>query len=491
MDSEKYRIYRDIFIEIKQINECKYVAIAYGFDDFKSSACETKECAFAELLEKIDKYIKECADKKIIYRKPVPIDSHFLDSSRDRTDIYRVTKEECISLSESFFAKESNFFLSAILDNKWVYKVDGSFFVDFSKFLRESKFVDANKYIVFAPLNKKIYDIYYTLNYLYGIFQIYVDSSGLLVVEYDRRKIDYGRVYELEYDVYGESKGRGYLVIHRDGLFDNCEFKGFHNLMDDYQYNSNSAILEDYQVLSKLLPDSDFKFSERTYKLVKFQMSLLLRQAIETDLDVKLIDRFLDLQEHTFFYFFNQYVFKYEDFISYTYKEIKFDNYKLYFKEDEFIEYKEIYKQNYEMEMLKDIVLRDCQNEKEFEVLKKYLAGTEFVSAKSKKKDHFDAIMVMATNAAWKYVGKMSDRNQILSVIAMEKIDGKSDKMIYDEVKDMENFIRIHELLDMKFNKKKLEFCDKFIKRIINNHVSKLAEEHHIPKPKLRERSSK
>jgi hypothetical protein len=153
--------------------------------------------------------------------------------------------------------------MSAMLSKKLIYKDDGSFFVDFSKFLREKKFVDANKHVVFAPLTKKIYDIYYTLNYLYGIFQIYVDSTGLLIVEYDRRKIEYGRVYELEYEVYGESKGRGYLVIHRHGLFDNCEFKVFHNLINDFEYRSNSAILEDYQVLSKLLPDSDIKFMKR------------------------------------------------------------------------------------------------------------------------------------------------------------------------------------------------------------------------------------
>lgn len=489
MDSEKYKIYRDIFIEVKKYNEREYVAFAYGFDDLKSSSFETEECALNEIIKKVDIYIDECVSKKIIYRKPVPPDSKFLDSSRDRADIYRVTREECINLSESLFVKEPSFALSAVLNNKWVYKVDGSFFVNFSKFLREAKFVDANKYFVFAPLTKKIYDIYYTLNYLYGIFQIYVDSSGLLVVEYDRRKIDYGRVYELEYDVYGESKGRGYLVINRDGLFDNCEFKGFHNLMDDYQYSSNSAILEDYQVLSKLLPDSDFKISERVYKLAKFRMALLLRQAIETDMNLKCIDIFLKNAEHTFFYFLNQYVFKYEDFISYTYKDIKFDTYKLYFKEDKFIENEKIYKQNYEQDVLQAIVLSDCQNEREFEVLKMYLAGTECVGSRSE--NQFDALKLRVAIAAWEYVGKMSDKNEILSVIAIEKINGRNDLEIYDIVKDKENFIRIRNLLDIKSNKDALAHNDKFIKRIINDHVSKLADEHHIPKPKLRERTSK
>ena len=487
MDSEKYKIYRDIFIEVKKYSECQYVAFAYGFDGFISSAFETEEDALTVIIKKIDVYLKECAEKKIIPRKPVPPDCHFLDSSRDRTDIYRVTREECISLSESLYAKETGFAMSALLSKKLIYKDDGSFFVDFSKFLRESKFVDANKHVVFAPLTKKIYDIYYTLNYLYGIFQIYVDSTGLLIVEYDRRKIEYGRVYELEYEVYGESKGRGYLVIHRHGLFDNCEFKGFHNLIDDFDYRSNSAILEDYQVLSKLLPDSDIKIHEKLYKLEKFRITLLLRQSIELDFDSESINKFIDLAGNTFIYFLSHYVFKYNDFVGYEYENIKLDRYKVYSDKHKFIEDAKIYKQNYEQDVLEDIIDRGCQNEREFEVLKMYLAGTEFISAMSK--NQFDVIKILATNAAWIYVGKISDINQILSVIAIKKIDGKSDKEIYDEVKSVENFVNIHELLGIRAIKQDLEHKDKFIKRIINKYVAKLADEFHIPKPKLRERS--
>jgi hypothetical protein len=86
------------------------------------------------------------------------------------------------------------------------------------------------------------------------------------------------------------------------------------------------------------------------------------------------------------------------------------------------------------------------------------------------------------------YIGKLSDVNQILSVIAMKKIDGKSDQEIYDEVKDMENFVNIHELLGIRVIRQDLEHNDKFIKRIINKYVAKLADEYHIPKPKLRKR---
>jgi hypothetical protein len=375
MDAEKYKIYRDIFIEVKKYSECQYVAFAYGFDDLKSSAFETEEDALTVIIKKIDIYLKECAERKIIPRKPVPPDCHFLDSSRDRTDIYRVTREECISLSESLYAKDSGLAMSAMLSKKLIYKDDGSFFVDFSKFLRESKFVDANKHVVFAPLTKKIYDIYYTLNYLYGIFQIYVDSTGLLIVEYDRRKIEYGRVYELEYEVYGESKGRGYLVIHRHGIFDNCEFKGFHNLIDDFDYRSNSAILEDYQVLSKLLPDSDIKMHEKMYKLEKFRLTLLLRQSIELDFDSESINKFLGLTGNTFIYFLNHYVFKYNDFVGYEHENINCDRYKVYSDKYKFIEDARIYKQNYEQDVLENIIERGCQNEREFEVLKTRLSG--------------------------------------------------------------------------------------------------------------------
>jgi hypothetical protein len=487
MDSEKYKIYKDIFIEVKKYKDREYVAFVYGFDDIKSSAFETEEDALAVVIRKIDVYLKWCADKRIIPRKPVPSDCHFLDSSRGRADIYKVTREECISLQESLFSKESSFALSAMLNKNLVFKDDGSFFVDFSKFLRESKFVDANKHVVFAPLTKKIYDIYYTLNYLYGIFQIYVDSTGLLIVEYDRRKIEYGRVYELEYEVYGESKGRGYLVIHRHGLFDNCEFKGFHNLIDDFDYRSNSAILEDYQVLSKLLPDSDIKIHEKLYKLEKFRITLLLRQSIELDFDSESINKFIDLAGNTFIYFLSHYVFKYNDFVGYEYENIKLDRYKVYSDKHKFIEDAKIYKQNYEQDVLEDIIDRGCQNEREFEVLKMYLAGTEFISAMSK--NQFDVIKILATNAAWIYVGKISDINQILSVIAIKKIDGKSDKEIYDEVKSVENFVNIHELLGIRAIKQDLGHKDKFIKRIINKYVAKLADEYHIPKPKLRERS--
>jgi len=489
MDSDKYVIYRDIFIEVKKNSEFSYVAYVYGFDDLKSSVFETEKDALTAVIKKVDIYLKQCADKKILPRKPVPPDCNFLDASRDRTDIYRITREECISLSESLCSKESGFAVSAMLSKKSVYKDDGSFFVDFSKFLRESKFVDADKHVVFAPLTNKIYDIYYTLNYLYGIFQIYVDSTGLLIVEYDRRKIEYGRVYELEYDVYGESKGRGYLKIHRHGLFDNCEFKGFHNLIDDFNYRTNSAILEDYEVLSKILPDSDIKIHEKTYKMAKFCLAQLLRQSIELDFDSESIDKFLKLTDNTFIYFLSHYVFKYKDYLSYVYENIELNRYKLYSEKDKFVEDAMIYKQNYEQDVLEDIIDRGCQNEREFEVLKMYLAGTESVSAMSKKQ--FNAIKILATRAAWAYVGRMSNANQILSEIAIRKIDNMTDQQIYDDVKDFNNFLRIYELLGIKSSNKPLQKQDKFIKRIINNYVSKLAEEHRIPMPKLRERSVK
>ncbi len=138
---------------------------------------------------------------------------------------------------------------------------------------------------------------------------------------------------------------------------------------------------------------------------------------------------------------------------------------------------------------MKDIIERGCQDESEFEVLKMCLAGTEFISATSK--NQFDVIKILAAKAAWTYIGKISDVNQVLSVIAIEKIDGKSDMEIYDEVKSMENFVNIHKLLGIRAIKQDLQCKDKFIKRVINKYVSRLADEYHIPKPKLRERSTK
>lgn len=488
MASSKYVIYRDIFIAIIKNNDRSYVAFAYGFENLKSSNFETEEYALTAIKISIDNYINECSVKKIIYKRPTPPDCRFLDSSRERRDVCGVTKEECISISDSFFVKESNFSLSALFSKVLVYRKDGSFFVDFSKFLRESKFVDANKHVVFAPLTNKIYDICYKLNHLYGVFQIYVDSNGLLIVEYDREKIEYGRVYELEYEVYNESRGRGYLVIHRDGLFDNCEFKGFHNLLVDYQYRSNSVIFEDYQTLSKLLPDSDCNIRDGKYKLVKYQLAFLLRQSIETDLDRKLIDRFLKLSNSTFFYFLSHYVFKYTEFNNYTYEFLNLDKYKAYSKPVSFIEDAKIYKKNCQYEVLKDIVLQGCQNDDEFEILKLHLAGLNSISVN--EKDHFVAFNVEAAKAAWEYVGKMSEKNQILSFIAIKKIDGMNDAEVYDKIKDMRNFLKIRELLGIKSKNGLLKHNDKFVKRIIVEHVFKLADEHHIPKPKLRAKRS-
>ena len=486
--TKKYIVYREIFIYISKYDECSYFASAYGFEDFITKNFNTKEEALESIKIFIDEYIYKCENNKIIYRKPTPPDCSFVESSRSRFDTYRVTKEECIRLSDSFYVKEPNFALAALLNKVCLYREDGTSFVDFSKFLRESKFVDANTHVVFVPLTNKIYDIYYKLNYLFGIFQIYVDSNGLLIVEYDRRKIEYGRIYELVYEAYDEIKGRGYLVIHKDGLFDNCEFKGFHNLMADYHYRSNSVLLEDYQVLSKLFPDTDRKITEKSYKLVKFQLSSLFRQAIETDLDEKLVTKFLKLADNIFFFFLNHFVFKYKELCGYSHEFLSYEKYKVYVKNNSPIENAITCANDYRYEILNDIVLKGCQDSDEFEVLQFYLARFESISVN--EKDQFDATNLLAAKVAWEYIGKMSDRNQILSVIAIKKIDGITDKELYDEVKDMKNFIKIRELLDIKSNKDTLRHGDKFIKRIIVEHVFKLAEEYQVPKPKLRTRRS-
>jgi hypothetical protein len=54
----------------------------------------------------------------------------------------------------------------------------------------------------------------------------------------------------------------------------------------------------------------------------------LLRQSIELDFDSEAINKFLDLTGNTFIYFLSHYVFKYNDFVEYEYKNIKLDNIK-------------------------------------------------------------------------------------------------------------------------------------------------------------------
>ena len=133
MDSKKYVIYREIFINVEQYNFCKYVASAYGFENLKTSNFDSKEDALIAIKKFIDRYINECVKKKIIYKKPTPPDGGFFESSRGRRDAYGVNKEECVRFSDSFFIKESNFALSAILNKVFLYREDGSFIVDFSK----------------------------------------------------------------------------------------------------------------------------------------------------------------------------------------------------------------------------------------------------------------------------------------------------------------------------------------------------------------------
>jgi hypothetical protein len=118
-----------------------------------------------------------------------------------------------------------------------------------------------------------------------------------------------------------------------------------------------------------------------------------------------------------------------------------------------------------------------------------YLAGTKSVGSMSKSQ--FNVIKILATKEAWKYIGMMSDKNKILSDIAIKKIDNMSDIEVYNEVKDSNNFGKIYELLGIKSINKPLEWPDKFIKRIVTNHVSKLAEEYCVPMPELRVRSVK
>ena len=166
---------------------------------------------------------------------------------------------------------------------------------------------------------------------------------------------------------------------------------------------------------------------------------------------------------------------------------MQFDKSKVYSNGHKFIEKAKIYKQKHEQDVLMGIVGNGCQDEIEFEILKKYLAGTEFVGVNSKRT--FDGFKASVANAAWAYVGRKSDANEILSIIAISKINGESDNEIYDKVKDMENFVKIYELLGIRSIKQGLEYTDKFIKRIINKYVARLADEYHIPKPALRKRS--